>query len=117
MRVNAWIVWTSRYDAMVAFYRALGVPLVDEQHDDGPLHAAADVGGIHVAIYPADGTANTAGYRTAGGAMIGFTVASLDETLAVLGATVERPPEDVPWGRRAVVVDPDGRAVEVTEAT
>jgi predicted enzyme related to lactoylglutathione lyase len=32
-----------------------------------------------------------------------------------VGARVLIRPEDVPWGRRAVVLDPDGRTVELNE--
>ena len=32
------------------------------------------------------------------------------------GGTVIQAPEDVPWGRRAVLADPDGRAVEINRA-
>jgi hypothetical protein len=50
--------------------------------------------------------------------MIGFRVPSVDETLAALaqlGMTPSSPAKDSAWGRRAVVVDPDGRAVEISE--
>jgi catechol 2,3-dioxygenase-like lactoylglutathione lyase family enzyme len=116
MQINAYIVWSAAYDRTVAFYRALGVPLADEQHADGPAHVAGEVGGVHLAIYPADGAA-APGYRTGGAAMLGFAVVSLDAVLAELGAPIVRPPEDMPWGRRVVVADPDGRPVELTETS
>jgi lactoylglutathione lyase len=118
IRVNAYIVWTPDVARAAAFYRALGVALVDEQHDDGPVHAAADVAGVHVAIYPVDGAhARAPGYRTAGGAMLGVEVPSLAVVLAAVGdAPILRGPEEMPWGRRVVLADPDGRAVEVTES-
>jgi lactoylglutathione lyase len=137
--INAFIVWTADVTRAAAFYRALGVALVDEQHpatasagasvpmnersgspagalDDGPLHAAADVAGVHVAIYPAPETARAPAYRTTGAAMLGVEVASLSAVLAAVGdAPILRGPEDMPWGRRVVLADPDGRPVEVTE--
>lgn len=33
-----------------------------------------------------------------------------------LSARVVSPPADGPWGRRAVIVDPDGHTVEIFEA-
>ena len=37
------------------FYKnVLKVPLVDEQHDDEPLHYGCELGDIHFAIHPAD---------------------------------------------------------------
>jgi predicted enzyme related to lactoylglutathione lyase len=50
--------------------------------------------------------------------MHGFRVQSLDAVLSslqVLQAEIIHPPSDSPWGRRAVVLDPDGRAVELTQ--
>ncbi len=50
--------------------------------------------------------------------MLGFRVASLEpalEALEPLGVRILTPPRTTPWGRRAVVQDPDGRAVEISE--
>ena len=117
-RIDALVMTTTRLKAMVAFYRALGMPLVEERHDDGPLHFACELGppdaSAHVAIYQAKpGDETRAGVRSS---LIGFRVASLDVAVraaVAAGARVEIAPEDVPWGRRAIVVDPDGRRVEL----
>jgi predicted enzyme related to lactoylglutathione lyase len=48
---------------------------------------------------------------------IGFSVASVDDTYAALiavGGQSVSSPKDSPWGRRAVVSDPDGHRVELT---
>ena len=37
------VLFSGRVKETVAFYRALGVPLADEDHDDGPVHFAADM--------------------------------------------------------------------------
>ncbi|RYE83338.1 MAG: VOC family protein, partial [Myxococcales bacterium] len=55
--------------------------------------------------------------RAAGATLLGLRVADLDETLARLthaGARVLTPLQLTPHGPRAVVEDPDGRAVELT---
>lgn len=101
----------------VAFYRALGLPLEEERHDDGPLHFACEVGGAHIAVYGAPKGKRRPG-RTHG-AMLGFRVGNLVKTLGALkrtGAKVVVEPQKVPWGRRAIVQDPDGRKVELNEA-
>ena len=60
-------------------------------------------------IYPATDGASTLGTR------VGFRVPSVDDTVAALsdysGAIVVAP-RDSEWGRRAVLVDPDGHKVE-----
>jgi lactoylglutathione lyase len=119
--VDALIVTTSRLREVAAFYRALGLPLEEERHDDGPLHYACELGPVHFAIYEATagGAGDAPGRRMAGSTLVGFQVASLEDAVAAArdaGSRVEVAPEDVPWGRRAVVIDPDGRCVELNQA-
>jgi lactoylglutathione lyase len=48
---------------------------------------------------------------------VGFAVPSVDAAYAAVlmaGGTSVSPPNDSPWGRRAVVTDPDGHRVELT---
>ena len=98
------------------FYRAVGLALEEERHDDGPLHYACDLNGAHFAVYGAAGRRKPARVHAA---MLGFRVASLAKTLLALRlirAKVLVRPQKVPWGRRAIVQDPDGRKVELNEA-
>lgn len=111
------VVFTEHLDRAVAFYRALGFPLEDEDHGDGFGHAAGDMGGIHVAVVPATGPGQT-GWRAAGSTFVGVWVPSLEEATASverLGASMLLLHETCDWGCRIVVADPDGRAVEVNQ--
>lgn len=88
-----------------------------ERHDDGSLHFACDVGGAHIAVYGAPKAKSRPARKHA--AMLGFRVASLVKTVAALrrvGAKVVVEPQKVPWGRRSIVQDPDGRKLELNEA-
>jgi catechol 2,3-dioxygenase-like lactoylglutathione lyase family enzyme len=89
-----------------AFYEALGLTFVREQHGRGPAHHAAQVGATVIELYPAGDAAPS------GPGRLGFRVASIDDALrqmALLGAAVRsRQPG------AAVVLDPDGRAVELS---
>jgi catechol 2,3-dioxygenase-like lactoylglutathione lyase family enzyme len=102
--------------ATAAFYRALGLTLAEEDHGEGPVHFATELGPVHVAIYPAQ-TPGQAGERRAGGSVFpGFYVASLDGTASALaGAPVVTGHQQMPWGCQIVALDPDGRAVEVNQ--
>jgi predicted enzyme related to lactoylglutathione lyase len=95
------------------FYGRLGLTFTKHRHGSGPEHFAAELGGSVFELYPA----TVAGPSTLG-TRIGFSVPSLDETLAALadwpGAIVS-PAKDSPWGRRAVVADPDGHRVELVQ--
>ena len=104
--------------AAAAFYRAIGLDLEDEDHGEGPVHFAAELGGVHFAIYPAEEPGKAPARRAGGSCFPGFYVRSLDqaaEALAGLGAPMLAEHEEMPWGCRIVVEDPDGRAVEVNQ--
>lgn len=96
------------------FYTAVGLKFADEQHESGILHLTCQLGPTTFEIYPW-----TAADRESLEARIGFQVPSLDAALARLeehGVTVANPPRQSPWGRFAVVIDPDGRKVELYDA-
>ncbi|MSU57924.1 MAG: bleomycin resistance protein [Pedosphaera sp.] len=102
-------------DAALALYRTLGLTFTQEQHGAGPIHHSCDMDGTVLEIYPS--SEGGAPDRRAGGATsLGFRVPSVDAVLSALkplGTPVITPPKDSQWGRRAVVADPDGRAVEI----
>jgi lactoylglutathione lyase len=112
------VVFTEHLEQTVTFYRALGFPLDDEDHGDGFVHAAGEMGDVHVAVFPAAAPGSTAGWRTAGSTFVGLWVPSLEaatSALEPLGATVLQDHQDREWGCRIVVADPDGRAVELNQ--
>jgi predicted enzyme related to lactoylglutathione lyase len=71
---------------------------------------------VHLAIYAAEG-ADAPGRRVGGATQLGFQVGAAIEAAVragvAAGGSVLQPLEDVPWGRRAVLADPDGRPVEL----
>ena len=103
---------------MLGLYRALGLNFKEEQHGSGPIHHACDLGGTILEIYP--GTEGGApDRRTSGATSLGFRVPSVDGTLSTLekiGVPIIMRPKDSEWGRRAVIADPDGRAVEISQS-
>jgi lactoylglutathione lyase len=112
------VVFTEQLDQTVAFYRALGFPLDDEDHGDGYVHAAGEMGSVHVAVFPADDPGNAAEWRTAGSTFVGLWVPSLEaamSALEALGAEILHGHQEREWGCRVVVADPDGRAVELNQ--
>jgi lactoylglutathione lyase len=97
------------------FYSKLGLKFVKHRHGTGPEHFSAELPGGVFELYPlgVDGP-STYGTR------IGFTVQSIDDTIAALKdcrAAVLSAPKDSEWGRRAVVADPDGHRIELVQAT
>lgn len=100
-------------DRAGTFYSALGLNFVRHSHGNGPEHLASESNSQVFEVYPlSDGELPTTSTR------IGFAVPSVDEAytglLAAGGQSVSQP-KDSPWGRRAVVADPDGHRVELLE--
>ncbi len=116
--LNLTVVRTANMDACLAFYCALGLTFQQEQHGSGPIHYSCELGNTVIEIYP--GEPGTAPDRKSGGAtMLGFTVGSLDavlEALRPLGVEPAAPPKESVWGRRVLVIDPDGRAIDLIES-
>ncbi|HEY1173079.1 MAG TPA: VOC family protein [Verrucomicrobiae bacterium] len=100
-----------------AFYEVLGLAFVQEQHGSGPIHFSCERGGMVLELYP--GKPGQAPERlNAGATMLGFSVESVETTLVKLNAlnvTVVTEPKESPWGKRMVVLDPDGRTIEISE--
>jgi len=111
-------------DAMVDFYRTLGVDIADAtppwQEWDPHHRTASTIGGLDFDL----DSAGFAGQWNQGwpagrtGAVLGFGLATrvaVDATYAKLvdaGYADQQPPYDAFWGARyAVVVDPEGNAV------
>jgi predicted enzyme related to lactoylglutathione lyase len=112
------VFFANDVEATARFYRAVGIPLDSETHDDGPAHFAVDLGDLHVAVVPGSAKGMAPVRGAAGSTFPGFWVESLEATvdrLAAIAAPVLHSHEQVPWGCRVVVSDPDGRPVELNQ--
>ncbi|MEO1432420.1 MAG: VOC family protein [Cyanobacteria bacterium J06633_8] len=92
------------------FYEILGISFSYEQHGKGEKHLCAMLEGIVFEIYPSSNNIDTSGVR------LGFRVSSVDKTIKELQGietVILSPPKDSPWGRRAVILDPDGYKIEL----
>ena len=95
------------------FYARLGLQFTLHRHGSGPEHFSSELAGGGVfELYPVDNGTTVVGTR------IGFRIPSVDEAVVALagypGAVVSMPGE-TEWGRRAVVLDPDGNKVELAQ--
>ena len=81
------------------------------------VHSSCELGSTVIEIYPGE-VQEPQDYRGSGSTFLGFKVASLDAVLdpiKIIKVPVLTAPKRSVWGRRAVVQDPDGRAVELNE--
>lgn len=98
-------------EASVRLYRAVGVDLKEARHG-GPLHYAASLGGVHLALVGPDGVERGAQSGTRVALLVNDLESALDAARA-LGAPVLQAPAARPFGVTAVVEDPDGRRLEL----
>lgn len=95
-----------------AFYELLGLRFERQRHGAGVEHFACEDNEVVVELYPATDTRPVSTER------LGFIVASLDQTVAQItarGGRVRSSPAHSELGFRAVIEDPDGRAVELVQ--
>ena len=111
------VIPSSKIQNSRAFYEAVGLTFVEEQHGNGPLHLACETDTLVFELYPGE-DAPLLDAKQSGATMIGFNVESLDAVLSelrVLDVAPKSVPKVAPWGRWANVVDPDGRVVQLNE--
>ncbi|OJJ19395.1 hypothetical protein BKI52_21540 [marine bacterium AO1-C] len=112
--LNLLVIWSQEITTLVKFYNLLGVQLQQEQHGKGPIHYAAQLSETNVfEIYPA-----TSAEKVTRNIRLGFQVEQLDivlNTLIEAGFVVHQPAKKSTWGYRAVILDPEGRKIELVE--
>mgnify|MGYP001395022962 CR=1 FL=1 len=114
VKLNLLVLKTHQLERLKDFYAALGLSFAEERHGEGPPHLAARVGDLVLELYPLPADAGPADGMT----RVGFAVPDLDaamRSLEALQAVVVSGPKMTEWGRRAVVRDPDGRAVKMVQ--
>jgi lactoylglutathione lyase len=112
-RLSLLVLKTHEVERLVTFYGLLGLTFDAEQHGKGPVHFAALLGELVLEIYPLD-QRQTVDATT----RVGFAVSAIADLLPKLeaaGVFIVSPLRQSSWGLRAVVRDPDGRAVELID--
>lgn len=112
IELNLVVLYAHDLESARQFYAMLGCRFQTEKHGSGPAHYSAVLGRTVFELYPCN-------HRPAGRTRIGFRVRSMDQTLESLrarDAKVLSAPQASEWGRRAIVEDPMGNPVELTES-
>lgn len=113
IQLNLVVIRSVDIEKSAIFYQLLGLSFVKHQHGNGLEHFASEIGSITFEIYP-----YTAGTIPTTSTRLGFQVSSIDAIVCELqkiGDSIASSAKDTAWGRRAIVVDPDGHKVELTE--
>ena len=118
-QIDAVVLHVADMQRSTEFYAMLGIELDCEKHGDGPVHYTTKLGGVHFGLYEAQAEGQASIRPTAGASMLGFQVADIDALATALldaGVEVHTPIQNRSWGRRMIVLDPDGRCVELNQA-
>ena len=97
-----------------AFYSVFGLSFAKHAHGKGPEHYAAELGGAVFELYPQLSEEGSTKH-----VRVGFQVgdaAAVIQHLEEKGGKIVSPLKDSPWGLRAVVDDPFGHRIELSEA-
>ncbi len=113
LALNLVVLRSSNLERARGFYERLDLQFTRHRHGSGPEHLSAELGGCVFELYPqSSNDVSTLGTR------IGFRVPSLETAIAALNdfpTAIISPPQVFPWGRRAVVADPDGHRIELVQ--
>ena len=91
------------------FYELLGLHFTEEKHGKGPRHISATLGDLVLELYPGADQSLT---------RLGFSVPNVDQIVQnfkAAGGTLKQAPHENDQGYQAILVDPDGRTIELTQ--
>lgn len=106
------MIKTHQLEAIHQFYSKLGLNFEKHRHGKGPLHYATELDSLVFEIYPLPSSQKMADAST----RLGFQVEQLEDLIAQLARNqILKGPYQSEWGYQALVSDPDGRKVELTQ--
>jgi lactoylglutathione lyase len=113
IQINLVVIRSVDLERSVNFYQLLGLTFLKHRHGNGLEHFASTLGNVTFEIYP-----QTPKAGTTVGTRLGFQVMDLEAlitTLSQANTQILIQPTDSEWGRRSVIVDPDGHRIELMQ--
>jgi catechol 2,3-dioxygenase-like lactoylglutathione lyase family enzyme len=111
-KVGAVILLVSNMDRSIKFYRdTLGIPVKTKSKDWTEFFNKDTV----LALHPAKKKSKM---KTGSGMLVGFEVSDLDSTVKILKekkVKFFKKPKEEPFGKHAIIKDPDGHLVSIAE--
>jgi lactoylglutathione lyase len=114
MHLSLLVLKTNQVEQVRDFYQGLGLAFQEEKHGNGPIHFSASIQDTVVEIYPLPKAVQQADTTT----RLGFRIENLNATIQKLkekGGKVVSEAQETQYGYAAIVKDPDGRSVELTQ--
>lgn len=112
IKLKLLVVRTGDMEKLVDFYQILGVNFEYHKHGNSPYHHSAAIGGTVIEIYPLTKTQT----ETDKNLRLGFELDDFDKVINLLKesqVSFASDPAQTDFGFMAVVIDPDGRRVEL----
>jgi lactoylglutathione lyase len=111
-KVGAVILLVSNMEKSIRFYRdTLGIPIKTRSKDWTEFFNKDTV----LALHPAKKKSKI---KTGSGMLVGFEVSDLDSTIKILKekkVKFFKKPKEEPFGKHAIIQDPDGHLVSIAE--
>lgn len=111
--LNLIVIRFGNLEKACRFYAALGIQLQPEQHGNGPHHFSAKFGDVTFELHPLGNLPITIATR------LGFRVVSVDDAIATAqesGGALVSAAVQTDRGYRAVIADPEGHRIEITQS-
>lgn len=115
MKLNLVVLYSQQPEALRDFYAALlRKPFVEEKHGEGLVHYSSSLDNIVFEIFPRKKTPQEEHSQEPA---LGFEVPDLETAVASeeVKPFVYREPHQREYGRVALLIDPDGRRIILTE--
>lgn len=100
---------------MLGFYRIIGFQFTASKVDKGSEVYRAQHNGVEFSLYSINNVQKT----SVPSLQLGFKITNLEKTVSELrgipGVTCILDPTDMPDGKKSIVLDPDGHAIELCE--
>lgn len=112
MDIRLIVIRTANPAALAAFYSLFGVTFDYHQHGNSPFHYGGNIGPTLLEIYPLTKNQTESDKYL----RLGFGINNFDDTIVRLKAeqvTFDSEPAKTEFGFMAVIVDPDGRKIEL----
>lgn len=114
--LNLLVLRSDDFEKLKNFYEVLlEVKFEYHKHGNGPYHYSSIIGGIIFEIYK-----SSENYKQNDSLRLGFMVSKLDsvvDRLAKSNYEVFSYPTIKEWGYQSIIIDTDGRKLELTEST
>ena len=112
MNIRLIVIRTADMQRLVAFYELLGLNWEYHRHGESPFHYSTEVNETVLEIYPLAKEQVGADKNL----RLGFGIERFEETMMLLkekGVRFFSEPREADFGFSAIVIDPDGRKIEL----